>query len=268
MGSPAHSFNDGAAYELFMGGWSRAVGRLFLEWVASPAGGQWLDVGCGTGVLTELILEQCAPAGVDAVDPSPAQIDYASGCPRAQQARFSVADALALPFAESSFDVVASALVLNFVADLPRGLAEMRRVARPTGTICAYVWDFGAELSPSGAIRRGLRQIGVAAPEVPGTEHCDLAALCSLFHEAGMESVAVRSFDVNIAFPDFDSYWRSQAPSYSPTTKVIAGLSLADRKRLIDAVLAELSPLPDGTMYCAARANAIKAEAPAREHPS
>ena len=44
-------FNDGAAYEQFMGRWSRAVGVEFLDWLAPPDGARWLDVGCGTGTF-------------------------------------------------------------------------------------------------------------------------------------------------------------------------------------------------------------------------
>ena len=129
------AFNDGAAYERFMGRWSRAVGGVFLEWLAPPKGAQWLDVGCGTGAFTELVLGSCSPANVMGIDPFTEQIEYARSLPVARLAEFKVADALNLPFPDCSFDVVASALVINFVPDRPRGLAEMRRVAKPGGLV-------------------------------------------------------------------------------------------------------------------------------------
>ena len=118
-------------------------------------GARWLDVGCGTGIFTELVLDTCSPAAVFAVDPAEAQIDHACRQPVAQRANFRVADALALPFPDATFDVVASALVINFIPDRPRALSEMRRVARAGGIVAGYVWDFAAELSPSGLCASG-----------------------------------------------------------------------------------------------------------------
>src|SRR4029077_21232795 len=100
-----------------MGRWSRGAGEVFLEWLAPAPGACWLDVGCGTGSFTELIVDRCAPSAVSAIDPERAQIDHASNRPVGQQVQFRVGDAQALPFAGRSFDVVASALVLNFVPD-------------------------------------------------------------------------------------------------------------------------------------------------------
>ena len=68
MADVAHSFDDSAAYERFMGRWSRAAGEVFVDWLAPPAGARWLDVGCGTGVFTELILDTCLPSAVFGVD--------------------------------------------------------------------------------------------------------------------------------------------------------------------------------------------------------
>ena len=86
MADAAMHFDDGAAYERFMGRWSRAVGSAFLNWLAPPAGAHWLDVGCGTGAFTELVLDTCSPAAVSAVDPAKAQIDYVNRQPVAQRA--------------------------------------------------------------------------------------------------------------------------------------------------------------------------------------
>jgi ubiquinone/menaquinone biosynthesis C-methylase UbiE len=257
----AHSFDDAAAYELFMGRWSRAAGAFFLDWLAPPSAAHWLDVGCGTGVFTQLVVDRCAPASVVAVDPSAAQIAHAAGTPAGRLAGFQVADAQALPFPDASFDVVASALVINFVPDRPRALAEMHRVARAGALVAGYVWDFESDLSPSWPMRRALREIGAEVGTLPGAADSGLPALRSLFEQTGLEDVATRAIEVTLTFPDFDAFWRSQTPSYSPTTKAIAAMSDSDRARLAHALRAALPLRPDGAIEYSARAHAARGRA-------
>lgn len=258
----AHDFDDGVAYERFMGRWSRAVGAVFLEWIAPPAGARWLDVGCGTGVFTELILDTCSPSAVSAVDPAQAQIDHACGRSLGTRARFQVADAQALPFADATFDVVASALAINFIPDRPRALSEMRRSVRAGGLVAGYVWDFAAERSPSWPVRQGLRLLGADVPQSSGTADSTLVSLHDLFEAAGFDAIATRSIDVTVPFPDFDAFWRAQSPGYSPIGKRIAAMSDTDRARLAEAVRAVLPVSTDGSIGLSARANAVKARAP------
>jgi ubiquinone/menaquinone biosynthesis C-methylase UbiE len=258
----AHSFDDSADYERFMGGWSRSVGASFLKWIAPPAGAHWLDVGCGTGIFTELIVTECSPASVSAVDPAQAQIEQARRGPVAQRADFRVADAQALPFPDATFDSIASALVINFIPDRPRALSEMRRVARPGGVVAGYVWDFAAEMSPSWPLRLGMRKIGAPVPQVPGTEESRLEALYGLFERAGLEKIAVKSTDVVASYRDFEDFWQAQTPSYSPTTKIIVAMTDIARAKLIETVRTELPACPDGTFVYSARANLIMASVP------
>ena len=262
MAEIAHSFDDSAAYERFVGHWGRAAGAIFLDWLAPPKAARWLDVGCGTGLFTELIVESRSPAAVIAIDQAEAQIDYARRKPIGQRADFQVGDAHALPFPDATFDVVASALVINFIPDRPRALSDMRRVTRPGGIVAGYVWDFAPELSPSGPFRLGMRQLVADLPTLPGTEDSRLSALKSLFEQAGLDEIATMSIDVTVSFPDFEAFWLAQTPSYSPTTKMIAAMPVSDRVRLIASVRARLPVRPDGRIEYSARANAIKARAP------
>ena len=242
-----------------MGRWSHAVGAIFLEWVAPPRDARWLEIGCGTGVFTELVLDTCAPAKVVAVDPTPAQIDHARLQPVAQRAEFQLADAQNLPFPDGAFDIVASALVINFIPDRALALRHMRRVASSDGVIAGYVWDFAVERSPTSFLRMGLRQIGIEPPVSPGTEASTLAALHTLFEQAGMKEIATRTIDVQMRFPSFDDLWQVTAPAFNPITKIVAALSHAERSRLIDRVRTVLPAHPDGSISYSARANAIKA---------
>ena len=155
------------------------MGAEFLDWLAAPRKASWLDVGCGTGAFTTLIVKTCKPARVSAVDPGTAQIEFARRQPVAKRADFRVADAQALPFSDGTFDVVASALVINFIPDRARGVAEMRRVARPYGMVGGYVWDFVADLSASWPFNRALSGLGIDPPQLPGTPELTLDALAA-----------------------------------------------------------------------------------------
>ena len=181
MAEARPTFDDGAAYDEFMGRWSRAVGAVFLDWLAAPRKAAWLDVGCGTGAFTTLIVKTCKPARVAAVDPGAAQIEFARRQPVAKRADFRVADAQTLPFSDGTFDVVASALVINFIPDRARAVAQMRRVTRAYGTVGGYVWDFADDMSPSWPFNRALSALGIEPPQLPGTPNSTLEGLQVLF---------------------------------------------------------------------------------------
>ena len=124
--------------ERMMGVWSRAAGEVFLDWVAPRPGLRWIDVGCGNGAFTELLVERCAAAEVQGIDPSDAQLTFARARPAARVAEFRQGDAMALPFSEGRFDAAIMALVIFFVPDPGKGVAEMARVVRPGGTVATY----------------------------------------------------------------------------------------------------------------------------------
>src|SRR4051812_24455700 len=108
-------FDDGAAYERYMGQWSRLAGERFLNWIAAGPGLRWLDVGCGNGAFTELLAERCAPHSIEGIDPSAEQLAYARTRPVSRIARFVQGDAMALPFSDDAFDVAVMPLVIFFV---------------------------------------------------------------------------------------------------------------------------------------------------------
>ena len=134
-------FEDGAAYDRGMGRWSLLAGEVFLDWLAPQRGAQWIDVGCGSGAFTELLYQRCAPTEVQGVDASDAQLAFARERPSVKDAVFQVGDATALPFADDRFDAAVMALVIFFVPDPAKGVAEMVRVVRPGGIVAAYAWD-------------------------------------------------------------------------------------------------------------------------------
>ena len=249
-----HLFNDGAAYERFMGRWSRAAGEVFLDWMSPRLGEHWLDVGCGAGSFTALILEKCSPASVRAVDPEPAQISHARHRLAGQAVHFHLAGAQALPFDDAVFDIVTSGLVLNFVPEPLKGIAEMVRVARPGGVVSGYVWEFASDLSPTWPLRGGLRQLGIPVPSVPGSECTTPAFLRHLFERAGLEKIAIRSINVAIQYDTFDEFWISQTPAFHPMTKTIETLTREQQSRLKEDVRSRIS-CSDGRVEYLSRAS-------------
>ena len=127
---PADVWASGAAYEPYVGRWSRLVAREFLAWLAVPPGRRWLDVGCGTGALSQTIVSETSPGGVKGVDASAGYVAFARQQVRDARVQFEVADARALAEQPASYDAVVSGLVLNFVAQPALMVAEMARVAR------------------------------------------------------------------------------------------------------------------------------------------
>ena len=164
-GIPA-SLADGLAYERFMGRWSKLTGRLFVDWLKIPPQRRWLDVGCGTGAFTEVILSSCDPKAVVAFDPSERQLAYAFSRPHDERVTFCLGDAMTIEADDSEFDVAASALVLNFLPDQGRAMREMCRVVRPGGIVAVYVWDFAGRLNITQHLTEAIASISPDAERV------------------------------------------------------------------------------------------------------
>src|SRR6185437_8941850 len=184
MAGPEIRFKDGAGYEQVMGRWSRTAGEIFLDWTAPPRGWRWLDVGCGNGAFTELRIERCAPAEVQGIDPSPAQLDFARKRAGAQLAQFQQGDAMALPFESARFDAATMALVIFFVPDPRKGVAEMARVVRPGGTVAAYAWNMPGGGFPYEAIRQEIAASGLTPVSPPSADASRIEAMQVLWQDA------------------------------------------------------------------------------------
>src|SRR5260221_11221489 len=131
-----------------MGAWSRLAGDIFLDWLAPRPGLRWIDVGCGNGAFTELLIERCTPAEVQGIDPSEAQLAFACARPAARVAEFRHGDAMALPFPEDRFDAPVMALVVFSVPDRAKGVAGMERGVWPGGMGPAYAGAMAADGVP------------------------------------------------------------------------------------------------------------------------
>ncbi len=254
-------FDDGAAYEQMMGIWSRLAGEVFLDWLAPASGWRWIDIGCGTGAFTELLVERCAPAEVQGIDPSEGQLAFASARPAARVAVFRQGDAMALPFPAHRFDAAVMALVLVFVPDPAKGVAEMVRVVRPGGTVATYMWDMLGGGFPLDPILVEMRAMGLSPPRPPQMEASRLETLRHLWTGAGLEAVETREIAVQRTFADFDDFWTTKlkAPSIGPT---VAAMASGDAETLKSRVRARLPGDAGGRITYGARAHAIKGYVP------
>ena len=254
-------FEDGAGYERMMGTWSRLTGDIFLDWLAPPSGLRWIDVGCGNGAFTELLAERCSPAEIQGIDPSDAQLAFARGRPSARIAKFQKGDAMALPFAENNFDAAAMALVIFFVPEPAKGVAEMARVVRPGGSVSAYAWDVTGGGLPAAPIQIEMRAMGLSPPFPPSFEASRLESLRELWKGAGLEAVETRTISVQRTFRSFDEFWEINQLGAS-IAAVVATLSPDDAELLKSRVGARMPADGAGRITCSARANAVKGRKP------
>jgi ubiquinone/menaquinone biosynthesis C-methylase UbiE len=254
-------FDDGAAYERMMGNWSRLAGDMFLDWLAPRSGLRWIDIGCGNGAFTELLVERCAPAEIQGVDPSEAQLAFARARPAARVAKFRQGDAMALPFSEDRFDAAVMALVIFFVPDPAKGVAEMMRVVCPGGTVANYVWDMLGGGVPLEPIQVEMRAMGVTPLLPPRSDASRMEALRGLWTGAGLDAVETREITVQRTFADFDDFWTTTllGSSVGPT---IAAMAPGDIELLKTRVRSRLPADAAGRITYGARANAVKGRVP------
>lgn len=250
-------FGDGAAYDRYMGVWSRLAGESFLQWLDPAPGWRWLDVGCGSGAFTEMLAGRCSPASVTGIDPSDEQLAFAMARPSLQAAEFRNAGAMALPFPDDAFDAAVMPLVIFFVPDPAKGVEEMARVVRPGGMAAAYAWDMTGGGFPYDALLREMRGMGVAVPAPPSPAASRIEALRDLWTGAGMEAVVTREIAVQRTFADFEDYWNTLllGPSVGPKLAAMGPDAIALLKSRMRALLPADG---SGRIAYGARANAVK----------
>ena len=252
------NWESGDAYERFIGRWSTLVAAEFLNWLELPSGLRWVDVGCGTGALSEAILDHCDPTSVDGIEPSAGFVQAALKR-LGDRATLHQAAAEHLPLPDGSADVVVSGLVLNFIPDLPAALAEMKRIARG-GIVGAYVWDYSGgmhmlrlfwdaanEVDPDGIADEG-RRFPICQPD----------ALIAAFIDAGLDHPELVPLDIATPFADFDALWTPFTGGQGSGPSYLISLDVKKQSALKESMRRLVPVNPDGSISLIARAWAIR----------
>ena len=254
-------WSDGEAYERYIGRWSRLVAREFVAWLEQDQGLEWLDVGCGTGVLTQVVLDFARPEAVKGVDASEGFIEAASRAISTPRADFAVCDARALCVKSASYDAAVSGLCLNFVPEPEQAVAEMVRAVRPGGTVATYVWDYAAGME---MIRYFFEAAAALRPEAAELDEgrrfplCRPEALRQLFEGAGLRDVVTRAIEVPTVFESFEDYWEPFLGGQGPAPGYAASLDPDDLEALRRELRRRLPRSAGGAIALGARAWAVR----------
>lgn len=263
MNTNLQFYTDGEAYERMMGRWSRLAGETFLDWLAAPNDLRWLDVGCGNGAFTEVLITRCAPSIVRGIDPSEAQISYARTRDAAKLAHFDTGDAQLLPLGDASFDAATMANVISFIPDQDKAVREMARVVRPGGWVGTYMWDIPGGGLPQEPFRTAAKALELSVPPpISGSDVSQQDGLHTLWERAGLEDIETQRIDIQVTYTDFEDFWQPNMALPPPTVQYVTKLSPSDKER-VRAWLQEFLPKDaQGRISYGAHANAVKGRVP------
>ena len=249
------------AYERYMGRWSRRIAPVFLDWLAAPPDSEWLDIGCGTGVLSSAVLAKCAPKCVVGIDSSDAFIELARSQVNDRRFRCQQGHGEKLPHKNDEFATAVSGLVLNFVGDKDKALAEMARVVRPGGIVALYVWDYAGHMQIMRHFFDAAVEMDIRAREFDdGVQSpiCRPDPLSRLFEKAGLSDIVVKGIDIPAAFENFNDYWIPFLGGTGSGPKYCTSLAPDAQFQLHEKLRKRVPTGPDGEILLAVRAWAIK----------
>lgn len=233
MDSNKENWVAGNDYDYFMGRWSRLVARNFVEQLALPANLIWLDIGCGTGALTQAIQAYGKPLSTFGLDPSYNFVRHTSQ--QLDEAHFFVSDGGNLALRAHAVDVVVSGLALNFIPNPDRSLADMYRITKSGGTVAAYVWDYSDKmefLRYFWDVSCQLDEEAIYLHEGKRFPICQQDNLGQLWQNAGLQNVTVEAIDILTHFDSFEAYWHPFTVGNFPAPKYLSSLTSTGQENL------------------------------------
>ena len=258
-------FFEGDAYERFMGRWSRALAPLLVTFAGVRDGDAVLDVGSGTGALTNAVAKVAPSSRIIGIDPAEAYVAFAQTTHPGDRIRFEVGDAQQLRFADGSFDRTLSLLVLNFVPDPAKALEEMVRVTRRGGTISGAVWDYGQGMEMLRVFWDEAVALNPAA-DSRDERHMPLSRtgeLDALWRARRLADVSERALSIRTRFSSFDDYWAPFLDKQGPAGAYVSSLPAGAREQLRLRLRKRLNgDRADGPIVLNARAWAVRGTVP------
>ena len=259
--TPKPLWASGDAYEPYVGRWSRLVAPEFIRWLDLPDEKQWLDVGCGTGALSQAILDMANPSKIKGVDRSEGFVEDVRHRLPDPRVEFELGDAQSLPVDSESFDTAVSGLVLNFVPRPSQMMAEMKRAVRSGGMVALYVWDYAGKMQMMRHFWNAAAALDPAAYDLDEGRRspiCNPDALQELFQRAGLSRVQVRAIDISTDFKDFEDFWSPFLQGQAPAPAYAMSLSEEKRARLRERLYNSLPFALDGSIPLVARVWAVR----------
>jgi SAM-dependent methyltransferase len=261
MNETSDKWTAGDAYERFMGRWSRLIAKEFVNWLAPPTSWNWLEVGCGTGALTQAIYLNANPASIVACDASPQFVSFARHQLAHPAVQFLTAGADELPRPKDGFDAVVSGLVLNFIPSPAEAIRAMSSRLRPGGTLAAYVWDYAEGMQFLRIFWEAAVELDDHASALDERQRfpiCNPEALVELLESQGLDLIDSRALEIATPFPNFDSYWAPFLGGTGPAPSYVSALQPAAREQLRMRLRQRLAPTADGPVQLTARAWAVR----------
>jgi ubiquinone/menaquinone biosynthesis C-methylase UbiE len=256
------SWKTGDFYEYYMGRWSSLVAKHFIDWLSLPSGLKWLDIGCGSGALSEAIINNHEPAALTAIDQSE---DFVKTAQKRLGSRVHcrVGDALLLPLDNSSVNIAVSGLVLNFIHEPKKALSEMRRVTDAGGTVAVYIWDYAWKMDFLKHFWDAAVDIESKALKLHESKRfpdSNAGALKRLFEKTGFVDIETTSIEITTYFRDFEDYWKPFLGGQGPAPSFVLSLDEYKKNKLRHTLKARLPTQPDGSISMVARAWAVKGQ--------
>jgi len=257
----SNAFNDAVAYEGYVGRWSRIAGRQFIDWLNVPDGQMWLDFGAGTGILTQVILDQTAPRKVVGLDPATGFIERARETVLDTRAEFIVGDASTIAANVDEFDAAVAGLVLNFVPSPSEALHNMAQAVKRGGVVAAYVWDYAGRMEMIRHFWEAAIAIDPTAAELDSGKQfpiCQPDNFRALFEQEALNDIELIPIDVQARFTNFEDFWLPFLGAQGSVSKYLRSLDRDTLSRISEQLHKQLPLNSDGTIDLILRAWAIK----------
>ncbi len=245
------------SYDRFMGRFSKPLAPHFARFAGVDVGERVLDVGCGPGALTTVLVDMLGPDRVAAIDPSQPFVTALQD--RHPEVDVRLASAAEIPHPEETFDRALAQLVVHFMPDPVAGIREMARVTRLGGTVAACVWDHAGRGGPLTAFWDAAHDMDDFVHDEAGMPGTSEGSLAGIFAEAGLDAIEDSFLEVDVGFTDFDDWWAPFTLGVGPAGQYVVGLDEGRREQL-RARCAGL--LPSGSFEIRAKVWAARGRTP------